>query len=429
MSRTRTRFLRREAIAGAAAAALAAAWPAARAAAQAEDIPVGMLYPLSGSIALIGQDIKKAVDLAAEIVNTPHPELAPLTLAAPAGLPRLGGRRLRLVWADARDPATARSEAERLIEQEHVVALMGCYASAYTNTASLAAETRGIPFLNPESSSPALTARGFKWFFRTGPHDGVFTSMFYQMFGDLRKRGIRLQRVAILSENTEFGATATNVEVEMGRSNGYEIVAREMYTSPPASLDAELTRIRAANPDVLIANGYLIDATTTIKTLKTMRYFPPGLVAQDSGYVVPDYVKATGKDGYYVISRLSWALGLGVRKPLVRKVNDVYRRRYNQDMDETNARSFTGLLALASAINEGGGTSPSQILQGLLRTNIPGSDLIMPWRGIKYGPDGQNIYATGVMGQRLGDGEFKVVWPFDLAETKIVWPAPPWDKR
>jgi len=403
-------------------------WRAGPAWAQAPTVKIGALYPLSGSLALVGAGMKRAVDLAVEIVNTPHPELAPLTLAATEGLPRLGGRKIQLVWADAKDPATARAEAERLVDQEQVVALMGCYASAFTDTASLAAETRGIPFLNPESSSPKLTQRGFKWFFRTGPHDGTFTAMFYQLFSDLRHRGVRIQKVAILSENTEFGATATSVEDQTGRQLGYQIITREMYTSPPASLDAELNRIRAANPDVLIANGYLIDAITTIKTLKTMRYFPPALVAQDSGYVLPDYVKNTGKDGYYILSRASWALGLGVRKPLVKQVNDLYRSRYNEDMNETNARSFTGLLTLADAINRGGGTSTTQILQGLLTTNVPATNTIMPWEGIKFDRDGQNMHAIGVMVQLI-DGQYKVVWPFDLAETKIVWPAPAWDKR
>ncbi len=425
----RYRVTRRELLRLAGGAALAAGgWRAGPAEAQAEEIKIGALYPLSGPLALIGADMKKAVDLAAEIVNTPHPELAPLTLAATAGLPQLGGRKIRLVWADAKDPATARAEAERLIDQEKVVALMGCYASAFTATASLATETRGVPFLNPESSSPTLTQRGFKWFFRTGPHDATFTTMFYQMFADLKKRGRRIDRFAILSENTEFGASAARVEEEMGRQQSYQIVAREMYTSPPASLDAELTRIRAANPDVLIANGYLIDAVTTIRTLKTMGYFPPGIVVQDSGYVVPDYLKQTGKDGYYVISRASWALGLGVRKPLVKRVNDLYRSRYNENMDETNARSFTGLLTLADAINRAGGTSTTQILQALLTTNVPASDTIMPWQGIKFDKDGQNMYAIGVMVQIL-DGQYKVVWPFDLAETPIAWPAPAWDKR
>jgi branched-chain amino acid transport system substrate-binding protein len=425
----RSRLTRREWLKVASGSAVFAAggWRASPASAQAGDIAIGAVYPLTGSLALVGADTRKAVDLAAEIVNTPHPELAPLTLAATSGLPKLGGRRIRIVWADAKDPASARAEAERLIDQEKVVALMGCYASGFTQTASIAAETRGIPFLNPESSSPTLTERGFKWFFRTGPHDRTFTSMFYQMFADLKKRGRKIGKFAILSENTEFGATAARVEEEMGRQQGYQLVGREMYTSPPASLDAELARVRTAAPDVLIANNYLIDAVTVIRTLKTMRYMPPAIVVQDSGYVQPDYLRQTGKDGYYVISRASWALGLGVRKALVRKVNDLFHTRYNQNMDETNARSFTGLLVLADAINRGGGTSSTQILQGLLTTNVPASDTAMPW-GVKFDQNGQNEQASGVMVQIL-DGAYKVVWPFDLAEAPIVWPAPAWDKR
>src|SRR5207245_2725614 len=152
------------------------------ASAQQETIPIGVVYPLTGS------------------------------LARDAGLPRLRGARLRLVWADSKgDPATGRAEAERLIEGERVAAVIGSYQSAVTATASLAAEAKGIPFLNPESSSPRLTDRNFAWFFRTGPHDITFTKLFYDMMDDLKQRGRAISRVAILSEDTEFGATATGV--------------------------------------------------------------------------------------------------------------------------------------------------------------------------------------------------------------------------
>jgi len=161
--------------------------------------------------------------------------------------------------------------------------------------ASIAAETRGVPFLNPESSSPTLTERGFKWFFRSGPHDRTFTSMFYQMFADLKKRGRKISKFAILSENTEFGATAARVAEEMGRQQGYQLVGREMYTSPPASLDAELARVRAAAPDVLIANNYLIDAVTAIRTLKTMRYMPPAIAG--ASVLEADYERVAARMG------------------------------------------------------------------------------------------------------------------------------------
>jgi branched-chain amino acid transport system substrate-binding protein len=98
------------------------------------------------------------------------------------------------------------AEAERLITQEKVVAIMGCYNSAVTATASQAAERYGIPFLNDSSTSPGLTDRGFKWFFRTTPHDDMFSENFFIFLNDLKKKKkIAVGSIALLYENTLFG--------------------------------------------------------------------------------------------------------------------------------------------------------------------------------------------------------------------------------
>jgi branched-chain amino acid transport system substrate-binding protein len=52
----------------------------------------------------------------------------------------------------------------------------------------------------------------------------------------------------------------------------------------------------------------------------------------------------------------------------------------------------------------------------------------MPWQAIEFDAKGQNRHASGVVTQIL-DGEYKVVYPFDVAEADIVWPVPPWDRR
>lgn len=396
--------------------------------AQEAPIPIGAVYPLTGALARIGAVIRNAIELAVEIVNNPYPDLN-LPLARTAGLPRLGGRRIRVVWGDSRgDPATGRAEAERLIEQERVVALIGSYQSAVTATASLAAEARGIPFLNAESSSPRLTERGFKWFFRTGPHDITFTQIMFDMVEDLKRRGHRISRVAVLAEDTEFGATAAGVAKGFAQTRGYQLVAMELYTSPPTSLTAELLRIRAANPDFVIGANYLVDAIVITRTLKEMRWFPQGFLTHAGFTTVPDYLNAVGKDGYYFLARAPWALGIGRRKPIVARVNELYKRRYSFDMDEVAARAFTGMLTLADAINRARSTQPTAIQRALRETRIFGDQLIMPWRGIEFDSKGQNRHATGVMVQIL-EGEYKVVWPFELAEAPIVWPAPPWDRR
>lgn len=397
-------------------------------AAQEGPITIGAVYPLSGALARIGTAIRNALEMAVEIVNTPHPDLN-LPLARTSGLPRHGNRQIRLVWADSRgDPATGRAEAERLIERERAVALIGAYQSAVTATASLAAEAKGIPLLNAESSSPTLTERGFKWFFRTGPHDITFTKLFFDMMDEMKGRGRRLSRVGILAEDTEFGATAAGVARGYTGVYKYELAATELYSSPPASLTAEFLRLRSANPDVIIGANYLVDAIMIVRTLKEMRWFPQAFMVHAGFTTVPDFLRTVGRDGHFFLPRAPWALGMARRKPLIARVNDLYKTKHGSDMDEVNARAFTGMLTLADAINRAGSTGAAAIAAALRETNIPGPQLIMPWQAIQFDAKGQNRHASGVVTQIL-DGEYKVVYPFDVAETEIVWPVPGWDRR
>ena len=94
----------------------------------ASEIVIGAVYPLSGNLEEVGTDIKDSIELAAEIVNDDVD--LPVPLGKGKGLPGLGGARVRVVFADHQSsPERGLSEAERLITQEHVVALLGSYNS------------------------------------------------------------------------------------------------------------------------------------------------------------------------------------------------------------------------------------------------------------------------------------------------------------
>src|SRR3989442_9071891 len=150
--------------------ALVSGWVlAGSAAAQPKEVVLGVIYPMTGPTAQAGIDNKPVFEIAAEIANgtldLPFPLYQRLK-----GMPGLKGAKVRLIFSDNQSkPDVGQAEAERLITQEKVAALIGCWASSVTATASQVAERYGIPFLNAESSSPGLTARGFKWFFRTSP--------------------------------------------------------------------------------------------------------------------------------------------------------------------------------------------------------------------------------------------------------------------
>ena len=393
-------------------------------------VRVGALYPLSGALARIGLAARHAVELGVEIVNGEYRELRPLPLAGERGLPRLGGARIELVWADTRgDPATGRAEAERLIERERVNALIGCWQSAVTATVALAAERHGVPLLVPEASSPRLTERGHRWLFRTGPHDGMFTELIFYFVEEVRRaRRREVRKIAVLAEDTEFGATAAGWAMGVAQRRGYSVVARELYTSPPASLTAELLRIRAAGPDLVIGANYLVDAILITRTLKEMRWFPDAFIGHVGFNNVPDYLNAVGRDGNYFVTRAAWAPGYAKRNRLAGAVNQLFRQRTGYDLDQDTAREVMGVLVLAAAINRAGRLDAEAIRLALAETRLRADQVILPWRGVQFDAKGQNRLVGGVMVQIL-EGEYKVVWPFDVAEAELVWPAPPWDRR
>src|SRR5947207_8610507 len=101
-------------LAGATAAATSLA-TGMRVARAADPVKIGVLFPLTGNAAAAGQASKAATEIATEIVNNTHPELANIPLAATAGLPSLGGAKLDVTYIDHQgNPSVAQQQALRL---------------------------------------------------------------------------------------------------------------------------------------------------------------------------------------------------------------------------------------------------------------------------------------------------------------------------
>ena len=127
------------------AASLAAVSACARAQ-QSNEIVIGALYPLSGASGASGVDARHALETAVDVINTSMD--LDLPLAKSAGLAGFDGAKVTVVYADHQgDPQKGRAEAERLITQRNVAALIGVYHSSVAATVSQTAERYAIPFL------------------------------------------------------------------------------------------------------------------------------------------------------------------------------------------------------------------------------------------------------------------------------------------
>lgn len=395
-----------------------------------QEVRIGVIYPLTGPSASVGAELRNALELAADIVNNGAPGLQDLPLSAGKGLPALKGAKVKLVFADHQaSPQTGASEVERLITQEKVVAIVGAYNSAVTATASQVAERAGVPFLNPESSSASLTQRGFKWFFRTTPHDDLFVHNAFEFLRDLEaKKGIKVANIASLNENGLWGTETGKLQARLAPDYKYNLVRQISYPAKTTQLTSEVQSLKAANPNVVLQSSYTADAILSMKTYRELGFSPDMILANDSGFADTEFIKTLGKDAEFVISREVWALDLAKSKPLIRLVNDLYHTRYKVNFTGNSARTFTGMLVLLDAINRAGSTEPEAIRKALVATDVPAKSLIMPWKGVRFDASGQNVLGQGILVQ-IVDGQYNTVWPFNLATRDVTWPMPKWDQR
>ena len=384
------------------------------------EVKIGVIYPLSGASAQIGVDAQKSFETAAEIINGNYDYDLPL--ARGEGLPGLGGAKVQLVFADHQaDPQKGRAEAERLITQEKVCAIIGTYQSAVAVTVSQICERYQIPFISADNSSPSLHRRGLKFYFRASPHDEMFSAAMFDFFDAMKKKGTRIDTLSLFHEDTIFGTDSGNAQLKIAGERGYKVLADIKYRANSPSLSAEVQQLKAANADVLMPSSYTTDGILLVKTMAELGYKPPAIVAQDAGFSEKALYDAVGDKLEGVISRGSFSLDLAAKRPMVGKINAMFKEKSGKDLNDFSSRQFMGLIVMADAINRAKSVDGDKIREALVATDMPGEQTIMPWKRVKFDEMGQNNDADPVLLQYIG-GKFVTIFPPQAAVADATWP-------
>ena len=399
--------------------------PAGGVSAQQKTIKIGAVIPLSGSAASAGTHTKAAIEIAADIINNAHPEFGNFPLAKNAGLAGLGGAKVEVVFADNQgSPATGQNQTLRLITEEKVVAVTGAYQSGVTLTASAIAEKYGIPFVNGESVAANLTERGFKWFFRTTPIASDIAKIYYDFLTDMKASGVKSDNVAIVHDTTEYGTSVANVIASAFKEKGHPIALDIPYTTNATDVQSQVLQLKEKKPDVVIMISYTSDAILYQKTMQALDYKPPMIIADDSGYSDPSFIKAAGKISQGVLNRSSWSVGPAGSPTAL--IADMYKKKTGDDMDDTTGRAMQAFLVLCDAIDRAGSTEPAKIQAALKATDLKPDQLMMGYKGVKFDEKGQNVLASSLIIQ-LQDGEnYVAVWPKGSSPKSPALPYKGW---
>lgn len=201
-----------------------------------EEINVGVLVPLTGGAASYGENARKGAELALKEFSAEHPDL-----------------RIRLVVEDSRgEPAVGLTAANKLVDLDGVVAIVGCVTSGVTLAIAPQANQWKIPIVSPGGSSPNLTTAG-DYVFRTWPSD-VFEAD--AMASHVASRGI--SKLAILRINNEYGAameTAFRQKLQES-APAIAIVSAEVFEQGSREVRTQVLRIKRATPDAIYFVGF-----------------------------------------------------------------------------------------------------------------------------------------------------------------------------
>ncbi len=413
-------------IAGLLSAAAMSVALAGGASAQDKTVKIGIIFPLSGNAASAGVHGKAAIETAVEVINNAHPELGNLPLAKNAGLAGLGDAKVDVVFADNQgSPAVGQNQALRLITEEKVVALGGAYQSGITLTTSAISEKYGIPFVNGESVAANLTERGFKWFFRVTPVASDFAKIYLDFLKDMKASGQKVDNVAIVHENTEYGTSVASVITSVFKENGLSIGLDVAYAANTTDVQSQVLQLKDKKPDVVIMVSYTSDAILYAKTMQALDYKPPMIIADNSGFSDPSFIKAAGKLTQGLFNRSSFSIGAQGTPTYL--INELYKKKSGgDDLDDTAARQMQGFFVLAEAIDRAGSTEPAKIQAALKATDLKPDQLIMGYKGVKFDDKGQNVLAAGLVIQLQDGVNYVPVWPKQLAKTAPVLPYKGW---
>jgi branched-chain amino acid transport system substrate-binding protein len=387
---------------------------------------IGVIYPLTGNAASAGQSARDAVHLGVDIVNTAHPELKNLPLATTGGLPKLGGAKIELDEADHQgNPQVGQQQTLRLITQDHVAAMLGSYQSSVSLVATAVAERQGIPFLVADSVASNITGRGFKWTFRTTPIAPDFAKAYFDFLNDIKKSGRKIDTIAVVNENTDYGTSVGASIVEAAKSANIKVGAQIAYNANSSDVTAQVLQLKTLQPDAVVFVSYTADIILYFKTMKNLDYLPPIIIGDDSGFSDPAFIPNAGDLAQGAINRSAFDIGKPGSNSYI--VDQMFKAKYGRDLDDTSARWLQGFFVLAYAINQAGSTEPDKIQAALKATDLKPDQLIMGYNGVKFDATGQNILSATYLIQLQGK-QYVSVWPADRATAKLELPMKGWHK-
>lgn len=376
----------------------------------AEGIKVGVLLPLTGAQAKFGEIEKRSFEMAAEEIN------------AKGGV---NGRKIELLFEDdTGKPDVGRSGMEKLISREKVPVITGGYSSSVTAAAAPVAQRFQVPFVICTGSADDITEKGYNYIFRINQFASEYPNAVESFLKEVAKD---VKTVALLYENSSFGQSSSKSFEEDAKRLGLKIVVKEGYQAGAIDFKPILTKVKAANPDMIYMVSYVMDASLLMRQSKELRINPKMFVGGGAGFTLPEFAKSAGDAANGVFSATLWIETLPF--PGAKAYFDKFKKKYGSETEYHGAEAYAAMYVVADALKRAKSSSvptPKEVRDALAKTDM--KTAFGPVKFISYDKKTQQNKLDTYLVQ-WQNGELDAVWPKSSATKKYIYPTPPWDKR
>jgi branched-chain amino acid transport system substrate-binding protein len=249
---------------------------------------------------------------------------------------------------DTSDASKAETAVKRLIDEKHVVAVLGEVASSASLAGGKVCQEKQIPMISPSSTKPAVTVDNGKlkdFVFRvcfTDPYQAAVVARF-------AKDGLHADKVAIFTNKSQAYSVGFSEEFKKAFTKyGGAVVSEQSYSPTDQDFRAQLTTIKQSNPQAILVPGYYSDAGSIAKQARDIGITVP-LLGGD-GWDSQDLLKIGGPavNGCYFSNHMA----ISDPSPKVQDFVKAYRAKYNKEPGALAALGYDAANVLFDAMGK-----------------------------------------------------------------------------
>lgn len=328
-----------------AAAAFAASLVLAGCNEKSNTIKLGSIGPLSGGVAVYGTEARNAIELAVEEIN------------AAGGV---NGQNFELISEDDEgNPEKSVSAYKKLVTKDNVKLIVGSLTSGCTLAITPLAQAQKVVLIAPAATNPAITDAG-DYIFRacyTDPFQGTVGAKF-------AAENLGTKRAAVLYDvGNDYSVGLTDNFVKKFTEEGGEVVAKESYTTGDKDFNAQLTKIKNANPDVVYLPDYYGTVSLISKQLRAQGITTPA-IGPDGWDGLAEGAGTELLNGYY---SNHYASDSDDEK--VQKFGAAYKAKFGTAPTSFAALAYDSVYMIKDAVVAAGSADPEKVRDALEKTN------------------------------------------------------------